>query len=64
MDIRKIEQAARKQGFRVERTSKGHIRFVPPDPTKAIVIASGTPSDTRAIHNLVARLRRSGLVWP
>lgn len=64
MDLRKIEQAAREQGWRVERTKKGHIRFVPPDATKPMVVAAGTPSDHRSIRNLVAQLRRSGLIWP
>ena len=32
MDIREIEQAAREQGWQVGRTSKGHLKFVPPDP--------------------------------
>lgn len=64
MDLRKIEQAAREQGWRVERTTKGHIRFVPPDATMPMVIASGTPSDQRSIKNLIAQLRRSGFIWP
>lgn len=64
MDMRDIERAAREQGWRVERTAKGHVRFVPPDPTMPIVVASGTPGDRRAIRNLLAALRRSGLVWP
>lgn len=64
MDFRKIQKAAREQGWRVERTRSGHWRFVPQDPSKPIVHAAGTPSDVRGIRNLLADLRRSGLVWP
>ncbi len=64
MDLREIEDAARAQGFIVGRTTKGHPKFTPPDPTKEIVIGSGTPSDQRSIKNLVARLRRQGFIWP
>ncbi len=64
MDLRDIEKAAREQGFRVERTKKGHPVFYPPDPKKNPVYGSGTPSDHRSIRNLLAELRRAGLVWP
>lgn len=64
MDLRDIIEAAEDQGFHVDRTSKGHWRFVPPDPDQPIVHHSGTPSDWRAVRNLVARLRRVGLEWP
>lgn len=64
MDIRKIEKEAKRQGWRVEPTKKGHVRFVPPDPTKSIVIFSGTPSDRRAINNFVGEMRRQGFRWP
>lgn len=64
MELRKIEQAAWEQGWRVERTKKGHIRFVPPEVTKPMVEAAGTPSELRSIRNLLAQLRRSSLIWP
>lgn len=64
MDLRGIEKAAREQGWDVGRTTKGHRRFVPPDPTKKICIFSGTPGDRRAIHNFLADLRRQGFTWP
>lgn len=64
MDIRKIEKAAREQGWEVGRTKKGHLKFVPPDPSKNIVIGSGAPSDQRAIRNLLAELKRQGFIWP
>lgn len=43
VNMREIVQAAREQGWEVSRTSRGHWRFVPPDPAGEIVIASGTP---------------------
>jgi len=64
MNIRDIEKAAVAQGWQVGRTARGHIRFVPPDASKKIVIGSGTPSDARSISNLLAELRRQGFVWP
>ena len=64
MDLRKIEKAAREQGWEVTRTRKGHPRFKPPDPTKEIVIGSGTPGDQRAIKHLLADLKRQGFIWP
>jgi hypothetical protein len=63
MDFRKVVKEAQRQGFHVEQTKKGHWRFTPPDPSKPIVIASGTPSDRREILNLIAQLRRSGFIW-
>jgi hypothetical protein len=64
MDLRLIVKAAKEQGWREERTTKGHLRLVPPDPTKRPCVASGTPGDARAIRNFLAQCRRSGLVWP
>lgn len=60
-DIRAIARAAEAQGWRVDRTKRGHWRFRPPDPSQGIVYHSGTPSDTRAVKNLIADLRRRGL---
>jgi hypothetical protein len=61
-NIRDIERAAREQGWRVELTTKGHVRYIPTDKSKKIVIHGGTPSDHRSTRNLIAALRRSGLV--
>jgi hypothetical protein len=64
MDLDKIIEAARAQGFTVTRTARGHWRFVPPTPTGRICIHPGTSSDQRGIHNLVSCLRRQGFIWP
>jgi len=54
-------QGARLGGRQDEEGAPG---FVPPDPTKEIVIGSGTPSDWRARRNLLAQLKRQGFIWP
>jgi hypothetical protein len=64
MDLRNLERAAREQGWRTEKTTRGHLRWIPPDREKPIVIGSGTPGDRRAINNFLAQLRRSGFIWP
>jgi len=64
MDLRDVNRAAEEQGFGVERTSKGHWKYTPPDKRFRAEFFSGTPSDQRAIKNLVAKLRRAGLIWP
>jgi predicted RNA binding protein YcfA (HicA-like mRNA interferase family) len=63
MNFRDVVKDAKRQGFRVTLTKKSHWEFLPPDPTKEIVIAPGTPSDKRSILNLIAQLRRSGFIW-
>ena len=61
-EFRKIIKKVEQQGWEVEHTRKGHIKFRPPNPEFGIIIASGTPSDHRALKNLVARLRRAGAI--
>jgi predicted RNA binding protein YcfA (HicA-like mRNA interferase family) len=63
VDFRDVVKQAEIQGFVVSRTKKGHWQFVPPDSTQKIVTAGGTPSDRRAILNLIASLRRAGFLW-
>jgi len=60
-DFDKVLEKARDQGWRVDRTKKGHWRFLSPDRTQPPIYFSGTPSDHRSIRNLVAQLRRAGL---
>ncbi len=56
-----IVDAALNAGWRRETLRGGHYRLTPPDRGKPAVVYSGTPSDWRAIMNLRADLRRSGL---
>ncbi len=64
MSFRSVSYAAEEQGFEIAMTRNGHRKFIPPDKTKAIVYAASTPSDHRALRNLISQLRRSGLIWP
>lgn len=56
-----LRRLAKQQGWRVEPTKGSHWRFIPPDPTQRQVITAGTPSDRRALRNIAADLKRSGL---
>lgn len=62
MNFRDVVKEAERQGF-VVTAKKKHIEFKPPDPRMDLVISSKTPSDHRAILNLIAQLRRSGFIW-
>jgi hypothetical protein len=64
VNLRDLEKAAKRQGWRIDRTTAGHPRFWPPDSSTPPAIFSGTPSDRRAIRNFLADLRRKGLAWP
>jgi len=64
MDLRKIVKAARDQGWREDRTTRGHLRLTPPDMSQKPCTFSGTPGDVRAIRNFLTCLKHSGLAWP
>jgi predicted RNA binding protein YcfA (HicA-like mRNA interferase family) len=56
-DLKELLRAAEARGWRVDATRRGgHVRLVHPDG--GVVVASGTPSDRRALANLKAMLRR------
>lgn len=59
--LKSLISTAQSANWVVTLTNNGHWRFVPPDKDKSIVIAPGTASDHRAIANLEAELKRSGL---
>jgi predicted RNA binding protein YcfA (HicA-like mRNA interferase family) len=59
-EIRELVRRAHKQGWSVERTRNGHLRFRPPTG-KGQAIVGTTPSDHRTIRNIRAHLRRLGL---
>lgn len=61
-ELKEIVKAAEQQGWRVKTTKKGHQMFFAPDGVNKVT-AAGTPSDHRAIDNLLAELRRYGLTW-
>jgi predicted RNA binding protein YcfA (HicA-like mRNA interferase family) len=61
-ELKEVIKEAKRQGWRVTTTKRGHLQFYAPDGEN-IVTAAGTPSDHRALANLIARLRRHGFVW-
>lgn len=61
MNLREIIRAAKDQGWEVTKTSRLHVKFIPPGD-RPPVYAPGTPSDVRSMANTIAQLRRSGLV--
>ena len=60
-ELQDAEAAAVMAGWRIEVTGGNHLKWIPPDKTKPIIITSSTPSDVRARKNIIASLRRSGL---
>lgn len=60
-ELRKASRAARKQGWRIELTRNGHLRWVPPHRHREIVYTPCTPSEYRSIRNALSALRLSGL---
>ncbi len=63
MEYRDIVHAATEQGWREKQIKKGW-RLIPPDPSKQAVTVHRSPSDVRTLRNLLAEMRRQGLVWP
>jgi len=59
-DIRQLVKRAKRDGWDVAETRRGHVSFRSPDGAYTYV-TSGTPSDQRALNNLRAGLRRAGL---
>jgi hypothetical protein len=63
-----VENAARQQGWTVDRTERGHRRLRPPDKSRPVVIGPGTTSRHRGRFNgvrlFLAAAKRSGLIYP
>jgi predicted RNA binding protein YcfA (HicA-like mRNA interferase family) len=57
---RDLARQAAAQGWTIRRTKSSHLIWI--SPTGARVVTSSTPSDTRAVRNHRARLKRAGLV--
>lgn len=60
-DLKKLIDLAESQGWAVEVTGGGHLRFISPDRRMPMVHTGSTPSDRRSIKNLESQLRKSGL---
>jgi hypothetical protein len=56
-DLHRLLEAARKNGWRVERTKGSHYKLL--HPNGAIVFAGSTPGSPRALRHLTADLRRA-----
>lgn len=62
-DTRKVLAEAKRQGFTVRTTTKGHSQVLAANG-QIVAVFSGTSSDVRALRNGIAQLRRAGFVWP
>jgi len=61
-ELKELRKAAEAQGWRIEKTKKGHWKFLAPNG-EDIVIVAGTPSSKRGFDHAVADLRRYGFQW-
>ena len=58
-ELKRIIALAIRQGYSVELRNNGHYKFTA--PTGRFIFTSGTPSDRRAIKNILADLKKLGL---
>lgn len=58
--MRQLLRRIEKQGFTTQNTSGGHLKITSPDGKP--IFAASSPSDRRAMKNLIAQLRRLGYV--
>lgn len=59
-DFQKLIKEAESQGWEVNRTGGGHLRWVAPDGR--VVFSAFSPSDKRALQNTRKELRIKGFV--
>lgn len=67
MDLKTLVKFAKRHGWTVTYNASRHPEFWAPgaDPKgRPTATGSGTPSDHRAMNNLVGELRRNGLPVP
>jgi hypothetical protein len=61
-EFRRLRRLALKAGWTIELTSKGHVRFTPPDPDAEPVVMSGSPREgSHVLRHYKPRLRAAGL---
>jgi predicted RNA binding protein YcfA (HicA-like mRNA interferase family) len=58
-ELQPAAKHARKAGWTVEPTRGGHLAWVPPEGQT--VYSPSTPSCSRSVANVLAKLRRAGL---
>lgn len=65
-DLAALLRVAHEQHFVVRRTKGGHMSITSPEHwrERETVFAPSTPSDTRGIHRVAAKLRRIGVQVP
>lgn len=65
-EIRALLRRAHDQGFVIKRTNSKHysISSPPGQRPRVTVFAPGTPSDSRGLHRVNAKLRRIGVDIP
>jgi hypothetical protein len=56
-DIQQLIERLEKAGYEVGRTRSDHVKVFAPN---GVVYGPSTPSDTRAVKNFTAQLRRYG----
>lgn len=61
-DLKKIEKELARQGWRVEATKNGHRRYYAPDGENMVHMGD-TPSEGRALKNLLSELRWYGFEY-
>lgn len=59
-EVARIVKRLQAKGYKVRKTKKSHICVTTP---QGPVICSSTPSDKRAIKNIVTMLRRKGVTF-
>src|SRR6185436_15008798 len=62
-EIDEVVDELRRQGWSVDRTSRGHYKAWPPD-TALRMVTFADSSEYRSSKNNLSLLRRSGVVWP
>lgn len=61
MNQREIFQQIRSAGWSIEKARRGGHFKIRDNAGRCVATASNSPSDGRAVHNLLADLRRGGL---
>ena len=57
-DLKKLMKNAEQQGWNIKLTGGGHLKWTAPNG--AFVFSARTPSDQRAIQNIVSQLQTRG----
>jgi predicted RNA binding protein YcfA (HicA-like mRNA interferase family) len=61
-ELKEIQKAAEKQGWRIKSLKSGHKMYLAPDGVNKVT-APGTPGGGRGMDNLLSELRRYGFEW-